>query len=60
MLPRAQIRLNHLRIITHSLGQPLGNLLPIVHDNDPIRQLHDQRKLVLDQQNGEAALLEGE
>ena len=54
----AEIGLDHLRVVAHVGGHALGDLEPVVHHDDAVGQLHHQVELVLDQQDGQAALLQ--
>src|SRR5262245_42940866 len=49
-----KISLDHSRIALHLLRRSLGDLLPEVQHRDDSRELHDQRHLVLDQQDRDA------
>src|SRR5215510_4362946 len=55
ILRRAQVGLDHLRVVPDLLRRALGDLLTEVKHGDPIRDAHDDRHVVLDQEHRETA-----
>ena len=55
----AEIRLDHHGVMPHGRGWPLGDGPSAVHHQHAVGQFHQHAELVLDQQDGLAARLEG-
>src|SRR5579883_171865 len=54
----AKIGFDHGRIVSYFLRRPFGDLDAVIEHINPVRELHDQVELVLDQQDGHAATLQ--
>src|SRR6266404_3063756 len=54
----AQVGLDHARVPLHLGGPALGDFLSVVQDGDVVGDLHDHPHVVLDEQEGEVALLD--
>ena len=52
----AQIGLDDLGVLLDFRRRTLGDLLPEVQDDDPVRNVHHGRHVMLDKQNGDAAV----
>src|SRR5262249_17432044 len=50
-----QIRFPEERTGAHAIGRSLEQLVTLMHDDDVVRQAHDQIDVVLDQKDGDAA-----
>src|SRR6185369_4975726 len=55
ILRRPEVGLDHLRIVADLLRRALGDLLAEVEHRDPVRDPHDHRHVVLDQEHRQAA-----
>src|SRR5512132_1751017 len=49
-----QVHPDHLPVLLDREGTILGDLLPVAHDDDLVRDLHDERHVVLHEQHGDA------
>src|SRR3972149_5504186 len=54
----AKVRLDHPLVRLDDSGRPLGDLLPVVQDEDGLAELHDDLHVVLDDQDGLALVPE--
>ena len=48
----AEIGLDHLRVAADNIRPAVGNEDAVIEDDDPLRQLRDERHVVLDEQDG--------
>src|SRR5512140_1099856 len=49
-----QVHPDHFRVLLDREGTLLGDLLPVAHHDDLVRDLHDERQVVLHEQHGDA------
>jgi len=45
----SQVRIDHPRVVADLLGEPVGDLLPVVHGDDVVGNSHDEAHVVFDQ-----------
>src|SRR5947209_11120259 len=53
----SQIRVDYAAVVAHLVGRAVGDLAAVVQDDHPIRQVHDNAHVVLDQHDGGAHLV---
>src|SRR5580658_3235547 len=55
-VPDAEVGVDHILALLHDLRRVVADLLPVIQNHDPIREVHHHAHIVLDERDGGAKL----